>query len=105
MLVKLNDFFTNGLQREIDLSYLQDKSEQDSTRRALQEWLYNYYQSGKFEITEYLKQNIIKVLGREIVDDDEWLYDYINITKKMIDRQSVIYLDPPKRYFLSEAEL
>lgn len=105
MLVKLNDFFTNGLSKEIDLSYLADKSEQDLARRNIQEWLYNYYQGGKFEITEYLKQNIIKVLGREIVDDDEWLYDWINITKKMIDRQSVIYLDTPIRYFLSESEL
>ena len=105
MLVKLNDFFTGGLKQDINLSYLKNKAEQELIRQTNQEWLYDYYEGGKYEIEEYLKQNIIKVLGKEIVDDNEWLYDWVNITKKMIDRQSVIYLDTPERYFLSEAEL
>jgi hypothetical protein len=105
LLSRINEFFTNGLKQDINLSYLKNKADQDLLRRNTQEWLYDYYEGNKCEIEEYLKLNISKALGKEIVKDKEWLYDWVNITKKMVDRQSVIYLDPPIRYLFSEAEL
>ena len=86
-------------------SYDKNKRDNDAIRASNQEWLWDYYEGDKPEIENYLKGIIARVLGDEIVNDNEWIYDWINITKKMIDRQSVIYLDPPQRYLLSEAEL
>jgi hypothetical protein len=105
MLAQVNEFFTGNLRQDLDLTYLRNQVGQDLSRRNTQEWLYDYYEGNKYEIEEYLKRNIKRVLGVEVVNDNEWIYDWVNITKKMIDRQSVIYLDPPIRYFLSESEL
>lgn len=103
-LQTINSFFTSGLKRDLILTQQKQEAEQDAIRRDIQEWLYNYYNGDKFEVEEYLKTNVSKVLGIEIVNDNEWLYDFINITKKIIDRMAVIYLERPERYLLSEAE-
>lgn len=103
-LQTINSFFTSGLKRDLILTQKKQEAEQDAIRRDTQEWLYDYYTGDKFEIEEYLQNNIIRVLGSEIVNDNEWVYDFINITKKMIDRMAVIYLERPERYIASEAE-
>ena len=75
---------------------------QEEIRVALQEWLYSYYSGDSIGIKQYLAEAIKKVLGNEIIIDNEWLYDFVNVTKKMIDRLAVIYREPADRYITGE---
>ena len=86
-------------------TYFRNKVEQESLRIRLQEWLYAYYSGDQYQILRYLEDAIEKVLGVEIVNDEEWLYDYVNLTKKLIDRMAVVYTEPAMRYITSEGDL
>ena len=102
-----NSFFlTPKVNSELSLwkAYYNHLKQQDDIRIGLQEWLYSYYSGDSTNIIEYLKETIKKVLGTEIVTDNEWLYDFINITKKMIDRLAVVYKEPADRYIIKEDE-
>jgi len=78
---------------------------QDEIRISIQEWLYSYYSGDSTAIKGYLEIAIKKVLGDEVIKDNEWLYDFVNITKKMIDRMAVIYREPAERYIDGKEEL
>ena len=85
-------------------AYENSKREQEKIRIYNQEWLWDYYEGDKYIIEAYLKSVVEKILGSDIVKDDEWLYDWVNITKKVIDRLAVVYLNAPDRYIEAEYE-
>ena len=63
-------------------TYLQNKDIQDQIRINTQEWLWDYYECDKENIISYLEDNISRVFGSDIVKDGEWIYDFLNITKR-----------------------
>lgn len=74
----------------------------DTQRIELQEKSYYYYLGDSTELKEYLKKVLRKVLGDEVVDDGEWVYDLLNITKKIINLSSVVYNDPAQRTLVND---
>ena len=89
----------------LELNRSKEDYDQDEIRMRQQEWLYDYYVSDREEIIAYLEDSIRTVLGSEIILKREWLYDYVNITKKVIDALAVVYKEPADRYITSESEL
>lgn len=99
----------SGLQSNIiplSLTQAYDKNvrDMDEIRADIQEWLYDFYSGDYSQMIYWLEQDIIRVLGKEIVYDQEWLYDFVNVTKKMIDRMAVVYKEPAKRVIASEID-
>ena len=85
--------------------YKKNKDDQDDIRMDMQEWCYDFYSGNYGRVIYWIESDIKRVLGEEIVKDQEWVYDYVNLTKKMIDRLAVVYKEPATRYISSEAEL
>lgn len=77
----------------------------DNKRIERQEKSYYYYAGDSDAITEYLEAVIIRTLGEEIVKDKEWVYDWVNITEKIINRLSVVYKEPAEREIVENEKL
>jgi len=101
-LYNLKQSFFDSTSSRLLKVYKENLKYQDEIRKEIQEWLYDYYTGEPKKIIERLQEDIIKVLGREIIDDEEWLFDFVNLTKKMIDRLSVVYVEPAERYIADE---
>jgi len=96
------NFFTTGKIQSLELLQKENEFLNDSVRIALQEKSYYYYTGDITEVTEYLKIQVRKVLGDEVVRDNEWIYDILNITKKIINLSSIVYKEPAVRYFTDD---
>lgn len=88
--------------RQLDLLKKENESINDEIRMDAQEKSYYYYVGDSAEIIEYLENCIDDVFGDEITKDNEWLYDWLNITEKLINRQAIVYKDPAERFFEGE---
>ena len=101
-LFSLKQSFYESTSSRLLKVYKDNLAYQEEIRKETQEWLYDYYTGDAKKILERLQEDIIKVLGSEIVDDEEWLYDFVNLTKKMINGLAVVYTEPAERYIASE---
>ena len=103
------EFYTNNIYpissaSQLKLLKAQNEALNDNIRRYLQEKSYDYYAGDSTQIEYYLELIINRLLGNEITKDKEWIYDWLNITQKFINRQAVIYKDPAIRYFEDDNE-
>ena len=77
--------------------YEQSKKDNDRIRQEIQEWLYDYYSGEYSAMVQRLEAVMRIVLGADVVRTREWVYEFRNITKKMIDRMAVVYKEPAMR--------
>ena len=79
----------------LQLAQHKDRHDKNNIRKAEQEWQYRYY-SGDFFNT---KKRLIEVLAitYSAEDVEEMQLEIINITEKIINQMSVVYLDPLPR--------
>jgi len=96
------NFFTSGKIQALELLKAENEFLNDSIRIALQEKSYYYYTGDILELTVYLEAALRKVLGDEVVNDKEWLYDFLNFTEKLINRSAIVYKDPAGRTIYKE---
>lgn len=88
--------------RQLDLLKKENESINDNLRIEQQEKAYYYYAGDSNEIKGYLEEAITQVFGDKIVKGNEWLYEWLNVTEKLINRQAVIYKEPAARYIIGK---
>ena len=85
-------------------NYQKEQRDQDEIRQDIQEWQYDFYSGDYYGHIYWLEEDIKRILGNEIIDDNEWFYDFINLTKKFIDRMAIVYKQAPLRTIASEID-
>ena len=86
---------------ELDLAYKKQIYDENEHRIELQEKLYHYYNGDETEILKYLDTALGKSFkARDIA---EFQKDYLNITKKLIQEISVVYIEPPERWIVDKS--
>jgi len=84
--------------------YEQNKKDNDRIRQEIQEWMFDYY-SGEYSAMIMRLEAVMRiVLGADVVKTREWVYEFRNITKKMIDRMAVVYKEPAIREIEDEMD-
>lgn len=96
------NFFTTGKIQSLELLKAENEFLNDSIRISTQEKSYYYYIGDLTELSLYLDSALRKVFGDEVVRDREWLYEYLNISEKLINRTAIVYKDPARRTLLNE---
>ncbi len=87
----------------LQLAQHKDRHDKNNIRKAEQEWQYRYY-SGDFFNTSW---HLVKALELTYATEDieEMQLQVINITEKIINQMSVVYLDPAKRMIMLNDKL
>lgn len=88
----------------LNLIYQKNIFDNDAIRIEDQEKSFYYYVGGKREIEGYLRIVLRRLFGNEVVDENELIYDWTNLTKKLINQLAVVYRDAAQRYVLVEGE-
>ena len=96
------NFYTAGKIQPLELLKTENEFLNDSIRISIQEKSYYYYTGDLTELKLYLDESIRKVLGQEVVNDREWLYEFLNISEKLINRTAIVYKDPAQRILLTK---
>ena len=85
---------------ELTLAYKEHLYNQNEQRVAEQEKQYAYYVGTKDKVEDYLQEALEITYDSE--DVSEMQFQYINLTKKMIDQMSVVYANPAARYLIDK---
>ena len=88
----------------LNLVYRKNIFDNDEIRIEDQERAYYYYVGDKKEIEGYLKSVIARLFGNNLVNEDELIYDWTNLTKKLINQLAVVYRESAQRYILVDGE-
>ena len=87
---------------ELTLAYKEHLFLENELRVAEQEKQYAYYIGTKDKVEDYLQEALEITYDPE--DVSEMQFQYINLTKKMIDQMSVVYSNPAARYLVDKKE-
>jgi hypothetical protein len=85
---------------ELTIAYKEHLYLQNEERVAEQEKQYAYYIGNKDKVEDYLQQALEITYDPD--DVSEMQFQYINLTKKMIDQMSVVYSNPAQRYLVDK---
>ena len=87
------------VEHTLEETFKQHLFNQRMKRADIQEKMYHYYVNNEYEVKQYL-YNVLMLIYEEEELREDIIPDTVNITKKIINQQCVVYSSPAKRTIL-----